>query len=114
MESEALDTATDAPLVVLTDAVITELAALGAAIGSNCEPCLKYHYAQARKLGLTNEQILVAVRIAQKVKDAPADNILDLAAKLARVDRTVLAPSTHNGDAVRSHSNAGGRDEVVS
>lgn len=66
--------------------VITELAAIGAAIGSNCEPCFKFHYDKARKLGLTKAELVVAVRAAQMVKDAPARNVLDLAAKLLDVD----------------------------
>lgn len=77
-------------LPTLTTELITELAAVGAAVGSNCEPCFKFHYNAARKLGLSNEQLAVAVRTAQQVKDAPAGNMLDLAAKLLHVDRSEL------------------------
>ncbi len=73
--------------------LIAELAALGSAVGSNCEPCFKFHYDKARKLGLSNEQLAVAVRTAQSVKDAPATNMLDLAAKLLRTEVGALRPA---------------------
>ncbi len=66
------------PQRVYTPAV-GELVALGAAIASNCEPCFKYHYAQARKYGVSKEDMASAVTMAQKVKQAPARAMLDLA-----------------------------------
>lgn len=58
---------------------VAELVAIGAAIGSNCEPCFKFHYDKARKLGVSNEDMLQAVTIAQSVKEAPARLVLELA-----------------------------------
>lgn len=66
---------------VLTPAV-AELVAIGAAIAANCEPCFKYHYSQARKLGVSREEVAQAVALADKVKRAPADNMLTLADRL--------------------------------
>jgi len=63
---------------LFTDAV-AELVAIGAAIASNCEPCFKFHYAAARKLGVSREDMACAVAIAQGVKDTPAQAILMLA-----------------------------------
>lgn len=63
---------------IFTEAV-AELVAIGAAIASNCEPCFKFHYDQARKLGVSREDMLRAVTTAQNVKDAPARAMLDLA-----------------------------------
>ena len=60
-------------LSLFTDQV-AELVAIGAAIGANCEPCFKYHYDQARKLGVSNLDMRYAVDLAQKVKDTPARN----------------------------------------
>jgi 4-carboxymuconolactone decarboxylase len=34
-----------------------ELVALGAAIASNCVPCIEYHIPEARKAGLDDQQI---------------------------------------------------------
>ena len=58
---------------------VAELVAIGAAIGANCEPCFKYHYDQARKLGVSNTDMRYAVDLAQKVKDTPARAMLTLA-----------------------------------
>jgi AhpD family alkylhydroperoxidase len=65
---------------VYNDAV-AELVAIGAAIGANCEPCFKYHFAQARRLGATKRDIALAVAMAEAVKAAPAKAIRELAAK---------------------------------
>jgi len=58
---------------------ITELVAIGAAIASNCEPCFRYHFDRARKLGVSLEDMARAVKTAQGVKEAPAGSILELA-----------------------------------
>lgn len=53
---------------LMTDA-IRELVALGAAIGSNCELCFKFHYDKAHKLGVSKADMRAAVAIAQRVKE---------------------------------------------
>jgi len=58
---------------------VSELVAIGAAIGSNCEPCFKHHYNEARKLGVSREDMRLAVDVARSVKEAPAKSILELA-----------------------------------
>jgi AhpD family alkylhydroperoxidase len=69
----------DAPAPsIFTDAV-SELVAIGAAVASNCEPCFKFHYDKARKLGVSADDMLSAVTIAQNVKDTPAKTVLDTA-----------------------------------
>lgn len=61
-----------------TDAV-AELVAIGAAIAANCEPCFKYHFQQAKKLGVSKEDMMRAVKTAQSVKETPAKAMLQLA-----------------------------------
>jgi len=53
-----------------------ELVALGAALGSNCVPCIEYHIPEARKAGLSNQQIDEAIRLADKVRQVPARKVL--------------------------------------
>lgn len=65
---------------LMSDAV-RELVAIGAAIACNCEPCFKFHYDKARKLGVTKADMLSAVQTAQMVKDSPAKSIRELAGK---------------------------------
>jgi AhpD family alkylhydroperoxidase len=61
---------------------VAELVALGAAVGANCEPCFKYHYLQAQKLGVSREDMIEAVELADRVKNAPAQNMRELADKI--------------------------------
>ncbi|HTU03555.1 MAG TPA: arsenite methyltransferase [Candidatus Sulfotelmatobacter sp.] len=58
---------------------VKELVAIGAAIAANCEPCFKYHYDQARKLGVTSQDMARAGAAAQAVKETPARAMLALA-----------------------------------
>lgn len=77
-----------AGLDVLTPQVM-ELIALGAAIAAGCEPCFKFHYDKARKLGVTADMMQEAVAIGDRVKQASAQNMLDLAGRL--LDRKAAA-----------------------
>jgi AhpD family alkylhydroperoxidase len=69
-----------APKSLYTEAV-AELVAIGAAIASNCEPCFKYHFDKARKLGVSKEDMALAVTTAKNVKESPARAIVGLAEK---------------------------------
>jgi len=94
----------DAPTPsIFTDAV-AELVAIGAAIASNCEPCFKFHFDKARKLGVTQEDMWSAVSIGRTVKDAPARAVLALAERYLRRDESgaVLQMVTGEGDAPSS------------
>lgn len=59
------------------------LVSLGAAIASNCIPCIKYHVPEARNAGLSDIEIKQAVRVADKVRRVPARMVLQAA--LARI-----------------------------
>ena len=61
---------------------VNELVAVGAAIAANCEPCLKYHYREAQKLGVSQEDMAQAVQMGARVKDSPHQAILKLADRL--------------------------------
>lgn len=56
-----------------------ELVALGAALGSNCVPCIEYHVPEARKAGLGDRQIDEAIRLADKIRQVPARKVLEAA-----------------------------------
>lgn len=59
-----------------------ELVAIGAAISSNCVPCIEHHVPEARKAGLSDEQIREAVRLADQVRRVPARKVLHAAFEL--------------------------------
>lgn len=73
-----------------------ELVALGAAMGSNCVPCVEYHIPESRKAGLSDAQIHAAIQHADKIRQVPARKTLQAALR--------LLPAA-NGDA---RSSAGG------
>jgi len=56
-----------------------ELVALGAAVASNCVPCVVFHIRECRDCGLTDSEILEAVEFADKVKQVPAGLVLNAA-----------------------------------
>jgi AhpD family alkylhydroperoxidase len=64
------------------DARTRELIAVGASIAGNCLPCLRYHFAEARKVGCSLEEIQEAVTLANMVKQRPIDDINKLASDL--------------------------------
>jgi len=66
-----------------------ELVALGAAIASNCVPCIEYHIPESRKAGLTDAQILEAIQLADKIKQVPARKVLDAAKSLLKPEAPV-------------------------
>ncbi|MBM3855713.1 MAG: carboxymuconolactone decarboxylase family protein, partial [Verrucomicrobia bacterium] len=43
-----------------------ELIAIGAAVAGHCQPCLHYHVAQARGLGVGGEEIREAIEVGQR------------------------------------------------
>ena len=82
-----------------------ELVALGAAIASNCVPCAEFHIAEARKLGLTDAQIVEAVRLADKVRMVPTRKVLRVALDLLNeTDKPTSAGSGDGSDVLASAS----------
>ena len=63
---------------------VKELVALGAALACNCEPCLRHHYREAKKLGISDDDIRSAFDMAGAVKQTPAGNAQALAEKLLK------------------------------
>lgn len=56
-----------------------ELVAIGAAMGSNCPPCMEYHIPQARQVGLSDAAIHAAILHADKIRQVPAHKTLQTA-----------------------------------
>ncbi len=65
---------------IITDAV-KELVAIGAAIGSSGEDAFKYHYKEAHRLGVSQDDLRLVVETAQSVKDRTALSTWELAQK---------------------------------
>lgn len=58
-----------------------ELVALGAALASNCVPCIEYHIKEARKAKLTDAEIAAAIELADNIRRVPAGKVLDAASR---------------------------------
>jgi 4-carboxymuconolactone decarboxylase len=58
---------------------VKELIAIGASIGGNCLPCLRYHFAEARKLNVSVKEIKEAIEIGKMIKERPINDIYKLA-----------------------------------
>jgi 4-carboxymuconolactone decarboxylase len=71
------------------------LVALGAAIASNCVPCVEYHIPGARRAGLSDVEISEAVRIADKVRRVPARTVIETAR--ARIETSARASAETAG-----------------
>jgi AhpD family alkylhydroperoxidase len=56
-----------------------ELVALGAALASNCVPCIEFHIVESRSAGLSDAEITAAVELANQIKGVPARKVLDAA-----------------------------------
>ncbi len=65
---------------IFTEAV-RELVAIGAAIGSGGEDAFKHHYREAGKLGVSQDDLRLAIEMAQSVKDRAALSMWDLTQK---------------------------------
>ena len=59
-----------------------QLVALGAALGSNCVPCIEYHIPESRRIGLSDDEIGEAINHAEKIRQVPARKVLDVAQSL--------------------------------
>jgi AhpD family alkylhydroperoxidase len=92
---------------IFTDAV-KELVAIGAAIGSNCEMCFKHRFNQARKLGVSKDDIRLAVAMAQSVKESPAQSITVLAQKYVE-ESPAKASSCCCGPSADGETTGGGK-----
>ncbi len=90
---------------------VNELVAIGAAIAANCEPCLKYHFREARQLGVSKADMARAVEMGAKVKDAPHQAILKLADRLtgATLGKLSAAPDACCGSQPAPDAPASGK-----
>ena len=50
------------------DEKMKELIAVGASIGAHCQPCLMYHFAKAKEIGIEEDQIREAIAVGQMVE----------------------------------------------
>ncbi len=94
------------------DPKVTELIAIAAAVGSNCEACFRSHHDRARSAGVSTEELAHAVSVAETVKATSARRVLELAARkldlgVAEVAGAEVASRTELGDRAQDHEGCG-------
>ncbi len=70
-----------------------ELISVAASVAANCIPCLRYHFAEAVKLGSPIEAIRAAGQIGLTVKERPRNDMAKLFADL--VSREMKATNSN-------------------
>jgi AhpD family alkylhydroperoxidase len=69
------------------------LVGLGAALGSNCIPCVEHHIPTARSAGLSDDEIRAALNIADSIRQVPARRVLARANELVSIPASESAPA---------------------
>ena len=82
-----------------------ELVAIGAAMGSNCVPCIEYHIPKAREAGVSDSEIAEAIRLSDRVRQVPARKVLDVALQI--VGATPAGSQAPQGATARAAESAG-------
>lgn len=54
------------------DEKLKEMIAIGASVTANCIPCIQYHFAKAREVGVTDAEIKAAVQVGKMVRKGAA------------------------------------------
>jgi AhpD family alkylhydroperoxidase len=60
------------------DDITRELISVAASVAANCMPCLRYHFAEALKLGSSIEAIRAAGQIGLTIKERPRNDMAKL------------------------------------
>lgn len=70
-----------------------ELIAIGASITANCHPCLDYHVAKARELGIGDDEISEAIEVGKQVRRGASAKTDRLAAQHVGGQSAPIAPA---------------------
>lgn len=51
---------------------LKEMIAIGASVTANCIPCIRFHFARAREVGVSDAEIKAAVQVGKMVREGAA------------------------------------------
>lgn len=54
------------------DEKLKEMIAIGASVTANCIPCIQYHFARAREVGVSDAEIKAAIQVGKMVRKGAA------------------------------------------
>lgn len=66
------------------DAKTKELVGIAAAVAGHCQKCFSYHYNEAKKLGIDNNDIEETVEFAKSIRDAGDKGIDEYVGRLLK------------------------------
>lgn len=73
------------PNVPMYDEKVDVLVAIGSAVASGCESCLKAHFAKGKKMGIHKDDMAKAMQTGLNIRQVPLSQIVNLANKLLGV-----------------------------
>ncbi len=75
----------------------TELIAIGASIGANCQSCVEYHVGKAAECGIDEHEVARAIEIGRMVRRGAAAKVDKVAETLLRGNSTAAAGGATGG-----------------
>lgn len=64
------------------DEKMKELIAVGASVGAHCQPCLTYHVAKAKQMGIEDDEIREAIAVGHMVGKGAMSAMRQFAAQM--------------------------------
>jgi AhpD family alkylhydroperoxidase len=56
-----------------------EIVAIAASVAGHCQPCLKYHLGRARQLGISEDDVKEAIRLAKVISENGDKRMIEFA-----------------------------------
>mgnify|MGYP005838067533 CR=1 FL=1 len=74
-----------------------ELIAIGVSIGAHCQPCLEFHLAKARELGVPEGEVLEAIEVGYMVEKGASTAMRKHVESLFRQEKSQSGPCCSGG-----------------
>ncbi|MDD1772581.1 MAG: carboxymuconolactone decarboxylase family protein [Methanomassiliicoccales archaeon] len=69
-----------------------ELVAIGASVAGHCQPCLRHHMAKAKELGISEDDVNAAIRLAKVISENGDKRMMEFTEGL--MNELALRPAT--------------------
>jgi AhpD family alkylhydroperoxidase len=77
------------------DTWVKTLISIGTSVGANCQPCLQYHVAKAKEIGINEGEIQEAINVGRTVRTGAANKMDQYSATVC--GKTSMAGSAGKG-----------------
>ncbi len=79
------------------DERMREMIAVGTAVGANCHPCLRYHTAKAREVGVVDDEIAQAIEVGKAIRKGAQGSMDRLVGELLNEGRAPVGAAADCG-----------------